>query len=171
MDAATAIKRLAGTTKPADADTLRERAKLLLDGIGDLVKQYVYGTLHPRAGNNQAAPGSFAASIAVQVTADTLAVALPDYADSIDQGRKPGGRKVPIGALLQWLKKRGIRPGRNQTLNDVAFAVQNSIYEHGIKARPFLTGTEEYLDQLVEALIEEVLLPELAGLLDEKFSD
>lgn len=171
MDARNAVRQLAGSATITSADEVRARAKELLEGIGDLVRQYVYGTLHPKASSSRINPNSFAGQIGAVATTDTIAVTLPDYAENIEHGRKPGGRKVPISELLRWMKARGITPRRNQTMNDVAFAIQHKIFEHGIKARRFLVGTEEYLDQLVEALIDEVLLPELVGLIDAKLSD
>jgi len=171
MDAKTAVQRLASSRSAATPDEMRQRAKEMLAGLGDLVKQYVYGRLHPGITGRNTDPNSFAGRIGVDASTETLAVSMPDYADSIDRGRKAGGRKVPIAALLKWLAARGVTPKRNQTLNSIAFAVQNSIYVHGIKARPFLAGTEEYLNELADALIDEVLLPELVGLLDDKFPD
>ncbi|MDO7874321.1 hypothetical protein Q5H93_06220 [Hymenobacter sp. ASUV-10] len=171
MDAKTAVQRLASASSATTPDQMKQRAQEMLAGLGDLVKQYVYGRLHPGASSANVRPNSFAGHIEVEATTETLAVSMPGYAESIDRGRKEGGRKVPIAALLKWLAARGVTPRRNQTLNSIAFAVQNAIYLHGIKARPFLVGTEEYLSQLVDALIDDVLLPELVGMLDDKFPD
>ena len=73
-------------------------------------------------------------------------------------GRKRGVRKVPIKALLEYIKARGIVPRQGQTLNQLAFAIQTSIYKNGISPK-------NYFDKIVNAtsdVTEEVVADELA---------
>ena len=72
-------------------------------------------------------------------------VLAPDYAQFVDSGRKPLARKVPISALIEWIKRRRLqtrfkgRRGRFLSINQIAYTIQNSIYKRGIQRRPFLT--------------------------------
>jgi hypothetical protein len=80
-----------------------------------------------------------------------------DYFRWVDSGRRPRARKVPVEALLKWMKKKNITPGYGQTYNGVAFAIQNAIYKAGIKARPYtqlIIGAT--IDILSEALAEDL---------------
>lgn len=79
-----------------------------------------------------------------------------DYFKWVALGRKPRARKVPVEALIKWLKKKGIEPRGKQTYNSLAFAIQNGIYKSGIKARNFVDPIVEFsLDTLSEFIAEE----------------
>lgn len=56
-----------------------------------------------------------------------------DYYSYRSTGRRRGARKVPIADLLDWMKRYGIRPTGRQTVNQLAFAIQTSIFKSGIK--------------------------------------
>ena len=78
----------------------------------------------------------------------------------LDSGRKRGVRKVPIQALLKWIKDYRIqrtsgRGGRFKSNNSLAFAIQTSIYKNGIKGRKYSDAVEEAtLDVLAENSVE-----------------
>jgi len=76
-----------------------------------------------------------------------------DYFRYIDSGRRPKARKVPVEALIKWIKKKGITPRGNQSVNSLAFAIQNSIYKVGIKARKFI---DPVIGLTIETLSEEL---------------
>lgn len=79
-----------------------------------------------------------------------------DYFKWVALGRKPRARKVPVEAILKWMKRKGIIPKGKQTYNSLAFAIQNGIYKSGIKARNFVDPIVEYsLDTLSEFIAEE----------------
>lgn len=60
-----------------------------------------------------------------------------DYAKWVDRGRKKGGKKVPISALLKWVEQKGIATG-DKKLRQIAFAIQTNIWKNGIKPTPFI---------------------------------
>jgi hypothetical protein len=77
-----------------------------------------------------------------------------DYFKYVNEGRRPNVRRVPIKALLDWIKIRGVRfrneKGRfkkGSNLN-MAFAIQKNIFKYGIKAAGIydlgLDGIEGY---------------------------
>lgn len=78
--------------------------------------------------------------VSYRLSKDTVILLLPAYYKYIESGRKSGAKKVPIRILIAWMKRKGIGLSR---LNETAYAIQNSIYKNGIKARPFLNKALE----------------------------
>jgi hypothetical protein len=79
-----------------------------------------------------------------------------DYFKWVALGRKPRARKVPVEALIKWMKKKGIQPKGRQTYNSVAFAIQNGIYKSGIKARNYVDPIVEFsLNSISEFIVVE----------------
>jgi L-aminopeptidase/D-esterase-like protein len=80
-----------------------------------------------------------------------------DYFEWIVTGRRPRAKKVPIEALLKWIKKNNLIPKGKMTVNALAFAIQNSIYKSGIKAKPFeVPATLEAMDILSQHLANDL---------------
>lgn len=48
----------------------------------------------------------------------------------VDWGRKPGGRRVPIDALMGWIEVKGFATG--DKAKSLAYAIQYSIWKNGI---------------------------------------
>ena len=53
------------------------------------------------------------------------------YGIYVDTGRRPGGKRVPISALLSWIEVKGFDLKGKQAI-DVAWAIQTKIYQNGI---------------------------------------
>ena len=68
-----------------------------------------------------------------------LQIAMFDYAKYVISGRRAGAKKVPISALIKWIKQKGLTPRAGQSINQLAFAIQTAIFKRGIKGRPFLS--------------------------------
>ena len=85
------------------------------------------------------------------------------YYHYVSAGRKRGIRKVPIKALLEYIKDKGIRPRAGQTLNQLAFAIQKSIYKEGINPKNFETK--------VENVAADLTMNEMANMLAESIAD
>lgn len=96
---------------------------------------------------------------------DSLQVWFNDYGRYVISGRKKFARKVPIDALIKFIKKNGIRgrnaKGRFISVNSLAFAIQNAIYKNGIKGRDFLTPAIEGWFAFAESILSEALEVEL----------
>ena len=56
------------------------------------------------------------------------------YGRYVDTGRRPGGKRVPISALLSWIEVKGFDLKGKQAI-DVAWAIQTKIYQNGCKSR------------------------------------
>jgi hypothetical protein len=84
-----------------------------------------------------------------------------DYFQWIISGRRPMAKKIPVEALLKWMKKKNIIPTGRQTYNSLAYTIQNSIYKAGIKIRPFgsliITASMDLIsDKLAEDLLIQI---------------
>lgn len=87
------------------------------------------------------------------------------YGDYIESGRKPFARKVPINAIIEWMRRKNIS-------NDirVAYAIRESIFKQGIKPRPILSTFDKEIDELVLEYMDKIF-DALTIELDKYFSD
>ena len=53
------------------------------------------------------------------------------YGEYVDRGRKAGGKRVPIKALMDWIKVKGMASG-DKAVKSLAFAIQQKIFKQGI---------------------------------------
>jgi hypothetical protein len=104
-------------------------------------KQYPYG--NPVKGmGDKVASGKLLNSIGYDIETDTqgnpiLVISYIDYFENVNLGRRKERKKVPISAILDWIKVRGLQ-GRNKKGRFIprlsfAFAIQTNIYKFGIR--------------------------------------
>lgn len=102
---------------------------------------------------------------------DTVTAYMIEYGQWVVSGRRKFAKKVPIAALLDWIKRKGISgrnaKGRFITHNSLAFAIQNGIYKNGIAGRDFVSPAigKDFLD-----LCEKVILDALEREVDRAFA-
>jgi hypothetical protein len=86
---------------------------------------------------------------------------------------------VPISALIAWIKIKGIGSGRDSRgrfagkpadINRLAWAIQQSIYLNGIKARPFVEAAIRQGEQVFDAWLNERALDAITRDLDNAFN-
>lgn len=105
-----------------------------------------------------------------------LTVVAQDYLQWLDTGRKPGGKKVPIQALIQFVKNRGLNRGKNgrftgaASINSIAYAIQTAIYKHGIQGRHIISPAWALGQQVMSTLLDENALDALSRDLDQQFA-
>jgi len=91
---------------------------------------------------------NLAKSIEYVTNKDGVQMLAASYYPYVSGGRRANIRRVPIKDLIVWIKQYGIRPRNGQTINQLAFAIQTSIYKRGIKAKNFEdkveTGVADY---------------------------
>jgi hypothetical protein len=102
-----------------------------------------------------------AKSIQYVTTKDGVQMLAASYYPYVSGGRKARMRRVPIADLIPWIKQYGITPRFGQTINQLAFAIQTSIYKRGIRAKNFEdkveTGVADYASiALADELAEQV---------------
>jgi len=118
--------------------------------------------------NTAGTPRSTDLSKSVQFvnTENGIALEANYYFQYDSSGRRRGVRKIPITALIDFIKDRGIVPKGGQTINQLAFAIQTAIYKNGISPKNYLDKiidatadvTEEMVaDELIEDIADEVV--------------
>ena len=59
-----------------------------------------------------------------------IEILMQDYSQYVNDGRKAGGKKVPISVLVDWIERKGIASG-DKDVKNLAFAIQMSIFKEG----------------------------------------
>lgn len=134
-------------------------------------KRYPFGFAKFKGVGNKVASGKLRDSISVQVKKvnedETIIQVLSEqYAQWVQSGRLPGKKGVPISAIEEWIKSRGLQ-GRNKSgqfikRRSFAFAIQNNIKKFGIRPSNFL-------DVALEMIADDPKIMELIG--DEAYED
>jgi hypothetical protein len=105
-----------------------------------------------------------------------LTIVAQDYLQWLDTGRKPGGKKVPIEALIKFVKQRGLNRGKNgrftgaASINSIAWAIQRSIWLHGINGRHFIDPAYALGAEVMDRLLDESALDIMSRELSAQFS-
>ena len=93
-----------------------------------------------------------------------------DYFEYASTGRRARARKVPIKDLLSWIKQYGIRPRAGQDINQLAFAIQSSIYKNGIKKKnyvdPVVDVSADIASEGVAEGLSEIIADNIAEAID-----
>lgn len=96
----------------------------------------------------------------------TVQVFMNDYAQIVDKGRRPG-KMPPVGAILDWLRRKNIVP-KNGKLGNLAWAIAKSIAKRGIRARPFLNNiflyTDQWIDYEIKNMVDEISVEVVADI-------
>lgn len=93
----------------------------------------------------------------VKVTNNKLELFLGDYWRYLEDGRRPLSRKVPIDALLKWIKRAGLTLTPGQSNISLAYAVQRAIYKRGLKPRPFFALAVGDVEAVIDTSVTELL--------------
>jgi len=81
------------------------------------------------------ATGELLNSVRVRVDDNGLVISMNEYAQYIEEGRKPG-TWAPVNAIRNWVRVKLNVPASQ--VNSVAFLVNRKIFLEGIKAKPFI---------------------------------
>ena len=93
-----------------------------------------------------------------------LLIEMEDYGTYVNTGRKRGAAKVPIDALVDWIKVKGIETNNKKVLG-MAFAIQKTIQKQGIptvnsrkrgKRVEFVDDTLKRIQSIIERKIEDL---------------
>jgi hypothetical protein len=125
------------------------------------IKEKIYPFGNPIRGlGNKIASGRLYNSISAQVVETQeglkLEITYMDYFKYVNRGRKPKSKRVPIPALLEWIKYKKIKPrdkkGRFIKMKpmSLAFAIQTNIYKFGIRPANIFDKTyDDFEDVLI----------------------
>jgi hypothetical protein len=109
-------------------------------------------------------------SLEYKTTKDGFELIANDYFNYVDKGRKPFEDKVPIQSLIKWIQRYGIQPLPNMSINQLAFAIQTSIYKHGIVGKNYSAKVENNIANLSEEKIADYLENQIADDIVESLS-
>ena len=94
------------------------------------------------------------------LTGITISAQALYYAKFVNAGRKPGTKGVPINVLVEWIRRKRLNmEGKRE--RSVAFAMQRSIREKGIKPSRFIDKSidkfnkSKRLENKIERFMEE----------------
>lgn len=140
-------------------------------------RRYPFGFAKFKGVGNKVASGKLRNSIKVNVVqkpnhSGIIEVLAEQYAQWVQSGRLPGKKGVPISAIENWIKSRGIK-GRNKkgqfiTNRSFAFAIQNNIKKFGIRPSNFLDVALETIgnDPKIMELLGDEAYEELINLIE-----
>ena len=143
-----------------------------LQELAEIIKAYIIETAE-RGGRHKFRKdkSGFVAETKVFFDTDGIVIRLPDYAQNIDKGRRPGAKGVPILELVKWIKRYRVggraNPGgrfkkvKAGDVNSIAYAMQKAIIKNGIKARPFIQQSLQFAEELLAEAIDTIIIPEI----------
>jgi hypothetical protein len=155
---------------PLTTEALQEFGKLFTGYIKSEIqkKQFPYG--NPQRGlGDKVASGKLLNSISYEVINGTdgnptLEISYVDYFENVNLGRRKEKKRVPIKAILDWIKVRGLK-GRNKKGQFIpnlgfAFAIQTNIFKFGIRPSNIydkgLDGLLDFVDNPPAELAQEL---------------
>jgi hypothetical protein len=124
-------------------------------------KRYAFGFDRYKGISNKIATGSLRDSIQVKAKGkDEITISMNDYGQWVQSGRAPGKGKVPISAIISWIKARKLkgRDKKGRYIKDISFAfgIQTNIKKFGIRK-------SDWYDVAIEELLENKQIEELLG--------
>ena len=156
---------------PLTTEALNEYGKLFTGYLKKEIqkKQFPYGNPNQRGLGDKVASGKLLNSIDYEIITDsdgnpTLEISYIDYFENVNLGRRREKKKVPINALLNWIKVRGLK-GRNKKGQFIpnlsfAFAIQTNIFKFGIRPSNIydkgLDGLLDFVDNPPPELAQEL---------------
>ena len=140
-------------------------------------KRYVFGYAKYQGISNKVASGNLKNSVTVNVVHksnnnNVLQIMMADYAEYVQQGRRPGKGNVPIKSLLDWIKERKLkgRDKKGKFISNLsfAFAIQKNINRYGIRPSNFIDISIEKLmaDERIVTLIGEATVEDLINAIE-----
>lgn len=120
-------------------------------------KRYRYGLPQRKGISDKIASGSLYNSVKAIPGLGEIGIEMNTYGKFVQSGRFPGKKGVPIDALVAWIKDRGLRPKKGQTIRGMAFGIQKHIKKYGIPAQP------GWFDVAIDKIYESEEINEVLG--------
>jgi hypothetical protein len=107
-----------------------------------LAPDYPYGNPDVKGNGNKYASGqlynSIQGSIEIGPNGEPIAlIQYQDYFNNVNRGRRAGVKRVPLKALMEWIKVRGLKgrdkKGRFMSTTNLAWAIQTNIFKYGVR--------------------------------------
>jgi hypothetical protein len=80
-----------------------------------------------------------------------------DYYEWLSTGRKKFQKKVPLDALIYWIRHYRIPSGRGKnSVTRLAFKIQNAIYKNGIQGKGYIDAVGEVTEEIMQERLQEL---------------
>lgn len=135
-----------------------------------LAKDYPYGNPDVKGSGDKYASGqlynSLSGSIEIGPNGEPIAlIQYADYFNNVNFGRKAGVKRVPLSALMEWIKVRGLKgrdkKGRFMSTTNLAWAIQTNIFKYGVRPTNIydagISDLEQYFDDFPNNLPPDLL--------------
>lgn len=140
-------------------DTIYSDLKDLLE---DLIPQLNKLTIQYMTQSGIKSKSDLVKSVGYELTPDGIGLKANNYWFYASQGRRAGTRKVPITALIDYIKRYGITPRAGQTFTQLAFAIQTAIYKQGINPKNYVNKVIDGTSDVTEEMIADGLIEDIA---------
>ena len=143
-------------------DELQQLGEVFVEHYQQILtqKKYPFGNPNIKGMGNKYATGNLYNSLKAKVvgTGDNmqLEISYANYYKNVNFGRRSGGKKVPIKALMEWIKVRGLKKrdakGRfaKGGIRSLAFAIQTNIHKFGIRPANLFDKAYDSLEEVLE---------------------
>lgn len=143
-------------------EELKDLGQLFIEHYQQVLTQKIYpfGNPNVKGLGNKFASGKLYNSLKANVVSTPegfrLELQYADYYKNVNFGRRAGGKKVPIKALMDWIKIRGLRKrdakGRfvKGGIRSLAFAIQTNIFKFGIRRANIFDKAYDSLEDALE---------------------
>jgi len=89
-----------------------------------------------------------------------IEILMDEYGIYVNEGRKTGGKKVPINVLVDWIERKAIVNG-DKEVKSLAFAIQQTIHKEGIPTKGSFKFSNNgrrkgFIDFVINNELEEV---------------
>lgn len=148
---------------------LRDALQELCDEVKKILEQRIrtYG-VNPKTSQNTLEGSELQKSIKVYPIENGIELQIADYWEFVSRGWKRTGNYSGtfsqfVRNINEWIRRKGITPSKGMTQNSLAWAIIKTIWEKGLRGRPFMVYDDN--GDL------EKMIPELEGILDKWFDD
>jgi hypothetical protein len=143
-------------------DELQQLGEVFVEHYQQILtqKKYPFGNPNIKGMGNKYATGNLYNSLKAKVVGKgddmQLEISYANYYKNVNFGRRPGGKKVPIKALIEWIKVRGLKKrdakGRfaKGGIKSLAFAIQTNIHKFGIRPANLFDKAYDSLEEVLE---------------------
>jgi hypothetical protein len=147
-------------------DALQKIGTLFVNMMKKKIKERIYPYGHPdeKGVGDKYASGNLYNTLTATVMdgkqGPELVITYADYFKYVNLGRAAGKKRVPIPAILDWIKIRGLK-GRNKKGQFIprlsfAFAIRENIYKYGIRPATIYDKGYNALEDIFENPPEEL---------------
>ncbi len=138
---------------------LTPEIKALMNRTGELITDKMIDTL---ISNGSLATGQLARGISYQVleTEDGIItkITIPGYGEFVDKGRRAGAKMPPVQPIIDWVRVKRIKTPQ-YTTEQLGWAIAKSISKKGIRPKPFIENSVQFvLQNFTEQLGEAAAL-------------